>query len=503
MRARLALWCGLLLLMTGSVLVVWRSLACEARKSVAVFQNPAFSAEDQADVTGCLRNIEMGGRLGLGLLKAGLLILIGYLVTIKSRIGKFLRTWHLLWSRPITLFALAGGVYALAWLSTPRIQFGKGRQGMGYGDDGSAYGAIAEDFRGACVGRAFSYRVLPSLIVRGLGLGTFRGFEILNLVSYLMSFFGMYYLLRTQGMNQVLSVWGALALVLQKFSVKFWIYYPILTDALGMALLVAGLWAVVAERIVLYMLFVTLGLLCRENVLVLVLFHSVFVMLRRQNVRNLAAAILVDLLLLSVFLLYRRYPLIQGQGTYSIVDEILFWTERFILFPRRTVAVLLSLINSLGVLVVLPFFFYRHSLAFLRQHAHWSTFLIANLGLVALGGMDSDRFALYLAPGLAFLCVQGILCMKTPLEALTHLLLVQLVWSELFLPWAPDRVFYLSRFASHAKGWGLALHTVLAAVLVAVVRFVWRSYLCSQQVGCEHMPEGTLPECEERPQSLS
>ena len=376
----------------------------------------------------------------------------------------------------LALMVLAG--YLVALSTTPQINFGPGKEGLGYGHDGVDYGKIADDFRPfeTTVERPFAFRILPSLFVFYLGIGTFRGFHLVNAICYGLSCLVVYRLLRWYKVKYFSAVLGVGLFICLKFGLKFWLYYPVLTDGLGTLLLTGVLLCAVSGRHILYLTCMMLAVFCRENLLGLVPFHILCLFSGSRPRREAFGLALLNLVPLAAFVLSRSFPFVIPVGGYSLYRQALSFATLLALDPKRQVNFFLAHINSLGVLAVVPFLFWKRSLTFFLRHRCWCYFFFMNLVLSIIGGNDRDRFALWQAPMLVIL-VAGELSCQARQVLFAHLLFLQAVWSELFMPWRPDVDFYLSRYAVYPPTRIDSFFMELScAVVTLIVAFLYAYY---------------------------
>jgi len=363
--------------------------------------------------------------------------------------------------------------YMVALSTTPQINFGYGKEGLGYGHDGAQYGRIADDFVPfeTEVARPFCYRILPSMLVFYLGMGTFQGFHFVNFICYVLSCFLMYRLLRLYKVESLSSIIGVGFFICLKFGLKFWLYYPVLTDLLLLGIILGA----VSGKHLLYITCMTFAVFSRENLLALLPFH-ILCTFQRSSSRRALWPMLLNLIPVGVFILSRYFPAVQCYGAYNPLRLLCSWSAKFLVRPTRQVNVFLGHINSLGVLAVAPFLAGKTAYRFLRQHYCWCYFVLLNLALSIVGGADIDRFAFWQAPILIILMVRGFSCLTAPV-LLSHLFILQVVWSELFIPWRNDVRFYLSRYAVHSRGVDVFLMELSCIVFLAILAVLYAHYI--------------------------
>jgi hypothetical protein len=111
---------------------------------------------------------------------------------------------------------------------------------------------------------------------------------------------------------------------------------------------------------------------------------------------------------------------------------------------------------------------WRRVATFLGERYEWAYFVAANLAVSIVGAGDFDRFMVWLAPVAILTLLVGDFSGGSPPRLCMHWLLLHVIAMEFFLPWFPDRDFYLSRYATHASGAGFAYIAVFSWVLIAV-----------------------------------
>ncbi|MCX5885210.1 MAG: hypothetical protein NT096_04770 [Proteobacteria bacterium] len=376
------------------------------------------------------------------------------------------------------LFTLILIGYLVALVSTPQIDFGNGKEHSGYGHDGVYYGRMADDFTPfeTRVYSPFCYRVLPSVLVFYLGIGTFHGFHLVNSICYALSCLLVYRLLRFYRVERLLSIVGVGFFIFLKFGLKFWLYYPILTDGLGTLLLFGILFGAVSGKHLLYLSFMVSAVFCRENLLALIPFHALCLLQRSKPGSKTGLLMLLNLVPVAVLVMSRRFPCVLPVGHYDALSSAWTWGKVFLLNPTRQVEFFLAYINSLGVLAVYPFFEMRTTRRFLRQNACWSYFLLVNLAFSVVGGKDIDRFALWQAPLLIVLVMRSFSLSAGP-HLVGRLLLLQAVWSELFIPWRGDVSFYFSRYAVHSHGVKSLLMELSCIVFLVLFAVIYKAFV--------------------------
>ena len=367
---------------------------------------------------------------------------------------------------------IAGSV-AIAFLTTPQIGFGEGQLGRGYGHDGVFYGWMTEHFAWfeyPVPGWQFAYRPLAPMLVHYSGLDTFTGFRVLNLASHALGSVLVYRIGRRVGLPAIAALLGVAFFDVLKFGLKFVVYYPVLTDGLGMLLLLAIIWATLEKRPFLYLLAMAAAVYTRENLLALTVFNALHSIRTGHGARRFLTAAVLQLPPFAVYLLNRRHPVFLPLYDTGPWPMLAAWGRRFLLDPGWQEVSLLAYCNSLGLLLILALLCWRGVVRFLGKYYEWAYYVVVNVLLSIVGGSDVDRYAVWLAP-VAIFAVLSLDFSRPgpPPRVWLYWFVVQAAAMEFFLPWFPDEAFYLSRFAAHATGPTLAYVTVFSWALIAAV----------------------------------
>src|SRR5436305_3503161 len=176
---------------------------------------------------------------------------------------------------PIGVAMLGAGVVLVIVLAlrpiTPRITF---NDGLGY--DGQYYAEMVSAFRGEQTGPLlaerpnYAYRPLPAALVAASGLDVIRGFYWMNVGSLIAAGAFLASAVRILAGGIALPLLAVLWWAVLPGAVRYALYYPVLTDGIGLFLLFALVYAVSARRPWLFVLLIGPGMLARENLIVLV-----------------------------------------------------------------------------------------------------------------------------------------------------------------------------------------------------------------------------------------
>jgi len=403
-----------------------------------------------------------------------LVIALHFLWTDGRRLTRALATLRALCERRPALCVatlIAVGI-AASFATTPQIAFGEGALGVGYGHDGAIYGTMTEHFawfKNPGMAR-FGYRFFAPMLVHYSGLDTFTGYRLLDLVSGALATVLMYRIARDLALAPAAAVLGAALFLVLKFGLKFFVYYPVLTDALGLLLLMAIIWATLEGRPVVYLLAMAAAVGTRENLIVLTVFNALYTLRTAKGSRRFLDAALLQIPALAVFALSRRYPVFPPfRYPGSAFDIARRGVEDFVSNPTMQWMFILSYVNALGIFAILPLLFWRRFTLFLRERYEWAYYVVVSVALSTAGGVDFDRYAVPLAP----IAILGMLALTVPADGRIprlwlYWLAVHVVSMEFIFPWFPEEGFYMSRCAAHAKGLALTYIADFSWVLAAV-----------------------------------
>lgn len=372
----------------------------------------------------------------------------------------------------VCVFALLP--YALGAFTTPTIAFGRGLYGLGYGHDGLLYGQMAEQFgdESLQVAGPMNQRILVPALVYYSGLNTFTGFRLLNTLAHIASCWLLYRIVLHHGLDRVAALASVFAFATLKFGTRFLIYYPILMDGVGMALMLAVILTSLQHRTTLYMLSLCLAATCRENIFALIPFYLILNW-RRASSRNQRGWMIAAQLLPITLLLYARLdPLIPASGEgISTTDEVAKWIRNFFQFEGRTLRALAAYPLSLGPVLGLVLLHFREAGTFAQRYPAWAYYVAITLGMSLVGGFDVERFAIWQFPAFAIFIAWATSRSPRPVSAFLwlHLCLLHIAAMGSFIPWDPRDTFYLGLFVTHIDARLLEMMLLSAASSVAVV----------------------------------
>lgn len=376
--------------------------------------------------------------------------------------------------------------YIGAALTTQRIDYGHGKFGLGYGHDGTRYGRMAEEFVPfqLVVQSPFCYRILPSVPVYYLHGNTFSAFNAINFVCYLLSCYLVFKIIRIYTANFANCIICVCLFANLKFFLKFWIYYPILTDSMGTMLLLALIYFTLIRNDFWYVVTLTTSVFCRENLLSMILFNMLYAAHCKDSARQIALRGMINAIPVAAFAISHAYPLVlpdpnwpggpMGLRTYFASITTLLAT------PDLQLKFVLAHINALGVLLIVALPDWRKTVAFLRQNRHWVYYAIVTLFLSVLG--REERHISWQAPILLMIFADRFSRTSREQAIGTGALLVMLqwVWGETMLPWAGNETFSTSRFCIDSKMLDIFLIELSCAI------FAWIAWRMASE---ENLPQ--------------
>lgn len=372
---------------------------------------------------------------------------------------------------PLQAAFVAGTVTLVLFAITPRISFNEG-----LGHDGPIYDEMVRALRGEqryAVPSQFAYRLLPVALISATGLDTIPGYLLIDVLSSLAAAALLYALLTRYGASHRLALLGVLWWAMLSGGIRFLLYYPVLRDGFGFALLLALLLAAVSRRFLVFALLLPVGVLAYEVSFALV----PFLWLRelgRGFVRGTLLAGAASLPGLLVFVLVHVAPPLQ---VHHVVDPLGYLAHYTLVMATndhgRLVRYLASFPLTLGLFVGVPFLALPNLRRFVRRESGWLYLLVTLLVYALVAGDDRDRFAMLLVPLLAtfsFSVAAQAGLWSSPKRAAVatalHAIAVRFAW-----PLAPDEAGYLSSTAAYMPFERLAWLTAvsLTAIVLGVL----------------------------------
>lgn len=391
-----------------------------------------------------------------------------------------------IWSSRGALAALAIGaaLYMFFAATTSRIP--------GYGADGQSYAAMAKAFSLTQLGHLpavlgpHNLRYLPCAIAHYIHPDPIIAFTILNIVAIVGVVLAYYGILRFYGLP---IKWTLLAIVLYLVSwpaLRWWVYYPVLTDQLGSALVLATIWATLTRRYLLYSLFAAALMATRETGIILLVFFALFHSNPWNSHRDkeghpfarvvrLAAWNLFPLL---VYFQVRFFPVFPSSNNFDMLLYAKTVMNATLASPEKQYQMLLAVLNGLGVLpyVLIWGVFYfglRRIVSILRANVHWIWYVIINFIFAPLSRTDHERFLIGAVPVLVLACAQILRKLPTG-PKLSSAIIIALVFSHAYLAHAlgplPDYFQLLgSVMSAHNADALVRTHLLLATGLGAIL----------------------------------
>lgn len=323
---------------------------------------------------------------------------------------------------PLAALALAVALYGFFALNTGRIP---GTGGPGW--DGGWYAQMAVTFDPLRWGQlppvrdVLNRRFLPAAVAHYVSADPVQGFIVLNFVSLLVGVLAFYgiariHFLPTPWALFAISLWLVVYPIL-----RFWVYYPILTDAIGQALLLASIWAVIARRYFLYAIAGCLLLATRENGIVVTAFFAIFHLNPWNPWREKRWALIERVMrlaacnapLIGVTVLISLFPPYPAADHYDQIGSIGLYARELLASQERQIRLAMAVLNVLGLIpygLLIAAVSTRLSEIYvsLRANLHWLWYLALHLVLAPLAQPnDPERTLILLVPPLALAATCG------------------------------------------------------------------------------------------------
>lgn len=297
----------------------------------------------------------------------------------------------------------------------------------GFGVDGSQYAAMVSWFRGTPAAEMlqapYAYRVLPAALVAATGLDVRVAFLALNVAALVASALLLAAMLRAEGARPghavVLLAWYALL----PNGIRYALAYPVLTDGIGTALFTLLLFAVQRGHGPFAAAALLAGGVTREQIVLLAPLAAV------GSARPLARVSAVALPALAAMALVRVSPPYPVGGpsaaAYVVTNAAMIGISENAERLRLAAAPLLTF-GVLGSAAV------ALAAARLRTFPPWTwTFTLAVVIVTGtFGGLDHDRYFVWLAPLFVLLAARA----RWSLPRLLVLTLLHVVATRAFVP---------------------------------------------------------------------
>lgn len=330
--------------------------------------------------------------------------------------------------------------------------------GLGY--DGVQYAALVSWLRGAPAEtplQPYAYRVLPAALVAASGLEVRSAFLALNVAALVASALLLAAMLRAEGARPghalVLLAWYALL----PNGLRYALAYPVLVDGIGLALFTLLLFAAQRGQPVVAAAALLAGGLTREHLL---LFAPVAAAGARRPVARAVAVALPGVAAAALVRLAPPYP-VSGPGTldylaaHAAMIAIGANAEplRLAAAPLLTFGVLAS--GALAAVTVrlrtLPAWTWRFT-------------LVAVVATGTIGGLDHDRYLVWLAPLFVLLAARA----RWPLPHLAALTALHLLATRVAWPLDGSAAAYLGFVVKSMPPGDLVLWSAVCAAAVGV-----------------------------------
>ena len=327
------------------------------------------------------------------------------------------------WMLAIGIAAILYGIFAM---TTGRI--------VGNGGDGISYAHMARAFDPTRlpemppIDGTHNRRYLPSVLAHYVHREPTIAFTILNVPAILGTVIAFYGMLRFYALPVNWALLGLTWYLVTWPGLRFWIYYPVLTDQLATALMLGGLWAILTRRHPLYMLLASALMATRENGGLLLLFFALFHANRRNpnrepgapsgvRTRRLAAWSVPPLL---VLVQAQFWPLFPAADYSSMGFAALRAGLRDLLTSSGyKVRLLAGALNSFGAIPYVlaasaPRLDAGRVVRVARANIHWVAYIVASVLPVLLFNSDHERHFLPIVPPLLIVVMLCLRAVKPP-----------------------------------------------------------------------------------------
>lgn len=327
-------------------------------------------------------------------------------------------TWRAV---PPAVVLMNAALLAALWPGTRPIEVN-----AGFGYDGTQYAAMVSWLRGAPVETPqppYAYRALPAALVAATGLDVRVAFFALNVAAIVGSALLLASMLRAEGARAghalVLLGWYALL----PNGLRYALAYPVLMDGIGLALFVLLLVAVQRGHGALVAAALLAGSLSREHI---VLFAPLAAAGAARRVARVAAVALPALAAMALIRLVPPYP-VSGPSAvdYLVTNAAMIALSEDAERLRLAAAPLLTF-GVLGSAAI------ALSAVRLRTLPAWTwTFtLVVVLVSGTFGGLDHDRYFVWLAPLFVLLAARA----RWPAAHVLALTLLHVVATRVYVP---------------------------------------------------------------------
>jgi len=275
----------------------------------------------------------------------------------------------------------------------------------------------------------FAFRILPAAIVAATGLDPAMGFFVLDVAAILGTALVLLKLLRPwvgpAGAVMAIVGWSVLP-----YSIRLFVNYPILPDALATFLFVALLMAAQRRNTAMFAVLLVAAVLTRENLSFVAPLLLLRTLAARQPVRLAILAALPAAAALAAIHLWP--PVVPADGSLGTVSNVAhfgnaIWTNEHDEAWRALAAPLFALGALVGVLLS------RSALAVVRSEPGWLYLVIAGVVIATVGGGDHDRYIGTISPLLVLVAVRAV---RWPIrtQVLAGVAAIQVIGARLLVP---------------------------------------------------------------------
>lgn len=348
--------------------------------------------------------------------------------------------------------AVTLALYVLFATTMGRIQVNGGE-----GFDGATYSFMTQRFDPRHWGQlppvtdVLNRRVLPPAMAHYLDANPIAAFIKLDALAIFAGALAFYGILRFYAIP---TGWSLLALAMWLVTypgLRFWIFYPVLTDASGNALLLGTIWAVLTRRYWIYMILAAALMATRENGTVIFAFFIIFQFNPWNKGRDktalspgtLSKFVACNIPAVFVVLFIHYFPPFPAAGHYDQIGSIPLYARQLVGSPERQARTIMAYLNVFGLI---PYTLWWGLVAFgatrifavLRANLHWLFYVLLHLILAPLAQPDDPERTLLLAvPPLALAAVQCLRTLPLPRLAAPAALLFLTIHAYLVSAFAP------------------------------------------------------------------
>jgi hypothetical protein len=365
--------------------------------------------------------------------------------------------------------------------------------GQGCGWDGVSYCAMT---RGEAVMEPYSRRVLLPWLARLFSANEpVASFRILNAIGLVGLLAAVLLLLRVVTPSKVppaLMVLTGSLVLLDPWTVRLYLTYPVLTDIASAALVIA--WCAATLRrtqltdILGFGLLVCLGLTREQWPVVAVAAAWLAVLLGLRTWRWATASTAVSLAVL-IFVFTRPTSLASA----PLTSVLLLWVRESLASPENFIRLIFMVVTGVGLVSFLPFLRF-HVVRQDRRLLWLCAVALGNLAGSLFAGGDTDR--ILMPTGLILLVVSAALVIREPGIALSWVLLAMatvMTWH----PWTvvgPDGASWLRFYGLRIEPIDLVMKRILSdASTVAIPIVIAVLYALPSRVLLTHKPDRQDP----------